>query len=195
MNTEYKLTKKEKDALLQSAPIRGLAVSGVDTPEKFEITLRILNGSTFFKVKFFKKELDNQFEFYDRKYPYGLVFDDGVRSSSYWYWYNELLTPEDCELITFEELFEKYVVSKVDCSEKKVGYEEVTVFRSNLTGKLHISISDLEKSDYEYMKDDIEQHFFDEDDFGKMSINLEDLINLNKKYGVEKVQKIIIELL
>ena len=195
MNTEYTLTKKEKEILLQSEVIRGLAVSGVDTPEKYEITMRILDGSSFREgTKFTKEDLEIQFDFYNGKYPYGLVFDDGSKTFYYWYWSNRSAKPYNCKQLTFDELFEKYVASKRTNLKEKVKYEEVRMFRSNLTGKLYECISDLEKGDYEYMKDDIEQHFFEEDYNSKMSINLEDLVDLNKQYGVKKVQEIIEEL-
>ena len=113
MNTEYKLTKKEKDALLQSNPIRGLAVTGVDTPKKYEITLRILDGSEFVNDKYLKIELDEQFEFYNGEYPYGMVFDDGADSVFYFYWSNKSANPENCKQLTFDELFEQYVVSEL----------------------------------------------------------------------------------
>jgi hypothetical protein len=77
---------------------------------------------------------------------------------------------------------------------KTSGYTEVTMFKSDLTGKVYTNLKDLEEGDYNAIKNEVEQEFFEDEYSESLSINIKNLVVLNKTYSPELVAKILEEL-
>jgi hypothetical protein len=86
-----------------------IAVSGVDTLEKWRAVVYILEGEVDDEITSgaqLSEIIENQSTFYGGNIPVATVFDCGSQYQAYYYWHYSGAPFKKCELMSFEEFVE-----------------------------------------------------------------------------------------
>jgi hypothetical protein len=82
---------------------------------------------------------------------------------------------------------------KKGLSMVNIEYEEIKAYRSRITGDIYESIEELKKAEYIFVSNELDKYTIIEED--KIFIDVEEVINLNREYGAEFVDKVLNKLL